>query len=136
MAKGDFFRSQVGGFHKEDVLQYIERLELRMHMQAQTTQRRSEQLRQARQRQLEWMAAARLQRRRHAAGDEVTQQLAEFATKLEETQRIMAEVDRENSFLREKIRLMEMEPVTEAVIPMEQLTLRWLIGDEDEEEDE
>jgi len=135
MAKGDFFRSQVGGFHKEDVLQYIEALELRMHMQAQATQRRTAQLRKARQHQLDWMTAARLQRRRHAAGDEVTLQLAEFAHKLEDTQKIVAEVERENSFLREKIRLLEMDPVIQApVVPMEQLTLTWLLGDDDDDE--
>ncbi|MCL2530842.1 MAG: hypothetical protein FWE40_01630 [Oscillospiraceae bacterium] len=137
MAKGDFFRSQVGGFHKDDVLQYIEALEQRMHLQAQATQRRTEQLRQARQRQRHWMAAARLQRRRHAAGDEVTQQLAEFARKLEDTQKIVAEVDRENSFLREKIRLLEMDPVIQApVVPMEQLTLQWLLSDDDDDNEE
>ncbi|MCL2195844.1 MAG: hypothetical protein FWB76_07845 [Oscillospiraceae bacterium] len=132
MAKGDFFRSQVGGFHKDDVLQYIEALEQRMHLQAQTTQRRTKQLRLARQRQLDWMTAARLQRRRHAAGDEVAQQLAEFANKLEDTQKIVAEVDRENHFLREKIRLLEMDPVIQApIVPMEQLTLAWLLDEED-----
>ncbi|MCL2445828.1 MAG: hypothetical protein FWD06_03560 [Oscillospiraceae bacterium] len=135
MAKGDFFRTQMNGFHKEDVLQYIEALELRMHMQMQTTQRRTAQLRQARQRQVDWMTAARLQRRRHAAGDEVAQQLAEFAQKLEDTQKIVAEVDRENHFLREKIRLLEMDPVIQApIVPMEQLTLNWLLGDDEEDE--
>jgi len=134
MAKGDFFRTAVAGFHKDDVLQYIESLEIRLHEQTLLTAQRAQQLRQARQRQLDWMAAARLQRRRSAGSDDVAQQLEQFAGKLEETQRIVAQVDRENSFLREKIRLLELDPSIEPpLLPMEQLTLTWLLGDDDEE---
>jgi len=123
--KGDYFRTaRKGGFHKEDVMQYIEQLEKKRYEGQQLLHERERLLRESRQEQLRWMETARLQRRRGSAANQVQRELEQFQKQLEQAKKIVAEVDRENDFLREKIRVLEEIPnkVEPASVPLEQLT--------------
>ena len=133
--KGDYFRTaRFGGFHKEDVMQYIEGLERRLHEQAQAQEARDALLKEARQQQLRWMDAARLQRRRGSAANQVQQELEQFQRQLEQAQEMLAEIERENHFLREKIHVLEDDTIKEepASIPLEQLTFELFLEGLDE----
>ena len=135
---GDYFRTaRFGGFHKEDVMEYIEGLERRLHEQTQTQQEREELLREARQEQLRWMDAARLQRRRGSAANQVQQELKQFQRQLAQAQEMLAEIERENHFLREKIHVLENDTIKEepASIPLEQLTFKLFLDHLDDGED-
>gem|GEM_PF-2266246 len=123
--KGDYFRTtRFGGYDKKDVMQYIERLERRLHEQVQAQEARNELLKKSRQQQLRWMDAARLQRRRGSAANQVQQELEQFQRQLEQAQEMLAEIERENHFLREKIHVLEDDTIKEepASIPLTQLT--------------
>ena len=126
MAKdGDYFRTaRFGGFHKEDVMRYIEEQGGRLRAQSGALEALRGQLKEARREQLRWMSAARLQRKRSALSQQVQRELAQFRRQLGAAQALTAEVERENFFLREKIRVLEEEPVkTEPpIVPLEQLT--------------
>ena len=132
---GDFFRTvRFGGFHKGDVMQFIEALQQQLHAQAQAGQAAQRLLRESRQAQLRWAAAARLQRRRSAAANHVRQALAQFQRELGAAQAMAAQIERENHFLREKIRLLEELPNKEepASVPLEQLTFELFLASLDE----
>lgn len=134
---GDYFRTvRFGGFHKEDVMRYIEGLEQRLHDQCLAQLEREKLLREARQDQLRWMEAARLQRRRSAAANQVQQELAQFQRQLAAAQELLASIERENGFLRERIRVLEEGPFKEepASVPLEQLTFRLFLEDLDDED--
>ena len=134
---GDFFRgSRFGGFHKEDVMQYIEGLKQRLHEQALHQQALDAQLKQSRREQLRWMDAARLQRRRGSAASQVRQELRQFQRQLEQAQEMLAEIERENHFLREKIHVLETDTVKEepASVPLEQLTFKLFLDSLDDED--
>jgi len=136
---GDFFRnSRFGGFHKEDVMQYIEGLKQRLHEQTQLHQACDARLRESRQEQLRWMDAARLQRRRGSAANQVRQELRQFQRELAQAHEMLAEIERENHFLREKIHVLEDDTVKEepASIPLEQLTFKLFLDSLEEEDDE
>ena len=136
---GDFFRTvRFGGFHKGDVMQYIEGLEQRLHEQKQLQGERDELLRISRREQLRWMDAARLQRKRSAAANQVQQELLAFERQLAAAQDMLAEIERENSFLRGKIRALEEGPHKEepASVPLEQLTWKLFLEDLEDGEDE
>ena len=136
--QGDYFRTvRFGGFHKEDVMRYIETLERRLHEQAKAQEEQDQLRRRARREQLRWMSAARLERRRSAAANCVRQELARFQRQLDTAQTLLAEIERENTFLREKIRVLEEEPSKEepASVPLEQLTWKlFLEGLDDADE--
>ena len=135
---GDYFRTvRFGGFHKEDVMRYIEALELRLHEQAQAQQARDGLLRESRREQLRWMDAARLARRRSAAAIQVRQELGAFERQLAAAQELLAEIERENRFLREKIHVLEDGPIKEepASVPLEQLTFKLFLDDLEDEDD-
>ena len=136
---GDFFRTcRFGGFHKEDVMQYIESFEQLRHAQQELMEQRERLLRESRQEQLRWMEAARLQRRRSNAANQVQRELEQFKKQLEAAQETVAQVEHENTFLREKIRVLEEAPnkIEPAVIPLEQLTFQLFLDNLDEEEGE
>jgi len=135
---GDYFRTaRFGGFHKGDVMQYIEALELRLQEQRQLQCARETLLRAARREQLRWMDAARTERRRSAAANRVQQELAAFQRQLAAAQDMLAEIERENSFLRSKIRALEEGPnkVEPASVPLEQLTWKLFLEDLEDGED-
>ena len=134
--QGDYFRTvRFGGFHKEDVMQYIEGLERRLHEQRQAQEEQDRLLRESRRGQLRWMDAARLQRRRSAAANQVRQELAQFQRQLASAQALLAEIERENGFLRERIRVLEEAPnkVEPASVPLEQLTFEFFLEGLEEE---
>lgn len=129
---GDFFRTaRFGGFNKADVMQYIEKLEQRLHEQSQDMESQAARLREARGTQLRWMEEVRLQRRRSAAANQVQRELAQFQRRLDAAQAAAAEVEKENAYLREQIRQQQEAPVTiEAPsVPLEQLTFRLFMED-------
>jgi hypothetical protein len=135
---GDYFRTaRFGGFHKADVMRYIEEQGRRLQEQAQALEGLRVQLRGARREQLRWMDAARLQRGRSAAAQRVKRELSLFQRQLDAAQALTAEVERENHYLRERIRLLEEPIKTEPPsIPLEQLTFELFIeGLEDEKEE-
>ena len=105
-----------------------------MHTQTRLTQETNRQLRDARKGLLHWMAAARLERRRGAAAREVARELAAFGEQLNAAQALAEEIEQENHFLRERIRVLEEDPKVEPPsVPLEQLTFRLFIdGIEDE----
>jgi len=129
---GDFFRTaRFGGFHKADVMRYIEALEQRLHEQAQSMQAQSAQLRESRAAQLRWMEEARQQRRRGAAVNLVQRELSQFQRRLDAAQAATAEVEKENAYLREQVRQQE-EPraaIEPPSVPLEQLTFRLFMED-------
>ena len=136
---GDFFRTaRFGGFHKADVMQYIEALEQRLHEQAQAMAEQAAHLREARAAQLRWMDEVRLQRRRVSAANLVRRELARFQRQLDSAQALTAEVEKENAYLREQIRQQEAAPATiEAPsVPLEQLTFRLFMEDLDGEDND
>jgi len=141
---GDYFRTvRFGGFHKADVMRYIEEQGARLKEQGRALEELRRQLRESRQEQLRWMDAARLQRKRSAAAQQVGRELLQFQRQLDAAQALAAEIERENFFLRERIRLLE-EPIrTEPPsVPLEQLTFKLFlqgiegIEDLEDEEDE
>ena len=119
-------------------MQYIESLEQRRHEQMQRMDQLKGLLRESRQQQLRWMKAARLQKRRNHAANQVQRALEQFEKQLAQAQKIVAEVDRENDFLREKIRLLEEIPNKEepAVVPLDQLTFELFLDGLEEDEEE
>jgi len=130
---GDFFRAaRFGGFHKDDVMRYIEDLEQRLHAQSQATEQERARLREARRALLRWMAAARLERRRSLAAQEVRRELALFEEQLAAAQALAGEIEKENHFLRERIRVLEEEPKVEPPgVPLEQLTFQLFLDELD-----
>jgi chromosome segregation ATPase len=136
---GDYFRTaRFGGFHKADVMRYIEEQGGRLREQARALEELREQLRESRREQLRWMDAARQHRKRSAAAQQVQRELQQFQRKLDAAQALAAEIERENFFLRERIRLLEEPIKTEPPsVPLEQLTFRlFLEGMEEIEEPE
>lgn len=135
---GDFFRTvRFGGFHKEDVMGYIEDLERHIHAQAQDLALQQARLRVERRRLLRWMGAARLERRRGAAARKVRQELSAFQEQLAEAQALAGEIEDENRFLRARIRVLEEDPKVEPPsVPLEQLTFRLFLDELDELEGE
>jgi len=132
---GDYFRTaRFGGFRKEDVMQYIEAQQLRLRDQDLALGEKDRLLRDARRGQLRWMDAARQQRKRGAAANQVQQALTQFQRQLDAAQTLAAEIERENFFLRERIRLLEEAPlkVEPPSVPLEQLTFRRFLEDLDE----
>ena len=136
---GDFFRTaRFGGFNKEDVMQYIEALEKRLHEQSQAMEALSARLRESRGAQLRWMGEARQQRRRGAAASLVQRELAQFQKCLDAAQALTAEVEKENAYLREQVRQQEEAPaaIEPPSVPLEQLTFRLFLEDlEDDDND-
>jgi len=133
--QGDYFRTvRFGGFHKEDVMRYIEGLERRLHEQALAGEQRDALLREARREQLRWMGEARLQRRRCAAANQVRQELARFQKQLAAAQDLLDEIERENIYLRGRVRAIDEAPVKEepARVPLEQLTFKLFLEDLDD----
>jgi hypothetical protein len=129
---GDFFRTaRFGGFHKADVMQYIEALGQRLHEQSQAMEAGAARLRDARGAQLRWMEEVRRQRRRGAAANQVRRELALFQKRLDAAQAATAEVEKENAYLREQVRQQQEAPATiEAPsVPLEQLTFRLFMED-------
>ena len=128
---GDFFRTaRFGGFNKEDVMQYIEALEKRLHECSRAMEALSARLREARAAQLRWMVEARQQRRRGAAASQVRRELAQFQKRLDAAQALTAEVEKENAYLRERVRQQEeAPPAAPPVVPLEQLTFRLFMED-------
>ena len=129
---GDFFRTaRFGGFHKADVMQYIEALGQRLHEQTQAMEALSARLRESRAAQLRYMEDVRLQRRRVAAANQVRRELAQFQKRLDAAQALTAEVEKENAYLRERVRQQEEAPaaVEAPVVPLEQLTFRLFMED-------
>lgn len=136
---GDYFRTvRFGGFHKADVMQYIEKLEQRLHEQSQAIETLGVQLRETRTGQLRWMEEVRLQRRRCAAANRVQRELDRFQRQLDAAQALTAEVEKENEYLRERVRQQEEAPATiEAPsVPLEQLTFRLFMEDLEDEDDD
>ena len=136
---GDFFRTaHFGGFNKEDVMRYIEGLEQRIHAQAQDQAAAQTQLREARRGLLRWMGAARLERRRGETAREVRRELEAFQEQLGAAQALAEEIEKENQFLRQRIRILEEDPKVEPPsVPLEQLTFRlFMEGLEDLEDGE
>ncbi len=135
---GDYFRSaRFGGFHKADVMQFIEELEQRLHEQTQAMDELSEKLKEARKAQLRWMEDARQQRKRSAAANLVQRELTQFQRRLDAAQELTAEVEKENIYLREQVRAQEdgsAAPLEAPSVPLEQLTFRLFIDDEEEED--
>ena len=127
--QGDYFRTaRFGGFRKEDVMQYIEALERRMHAKTQEVDQARRQLRDTNKGLLRWMAAARLERRRGQAARRVSLELEAFQRELAEAQALAEEIEKENHFLRERIRVLEEDPKVEPPsVPLEQLTFRLFI---------
>ena len=138
---GDYFRTaRFGGFHKADVMRYIEEQGGRLKEQALALEELRRQLRESRREQLRWMDAARLQRKRSAAAQQVQRELLQFQRQLDAAQALAAEIERENFFLRERIRLLEEPIKTEPPsVPLEQLTFKLFLegidGLEDEEDE-
>ena len=129
---GDYFRTaRFGGFNKADVMRYIEALEQRLHDRSQAMEALSARLREAHGAQLRWMEEARQQRRRAAAAGQVRRELAQFQRRLDAAQAATAEVEKENAYLRERVRSQEEAPVkVEAPgVPLEQLTFRLFMED-------
>jgi len=135
---GDFFRTaRFGGFHKEDVMRYIEDLERRVHAQAQDMALQQARLREERRRLLRWMGAARLERRRGAAARKVRQELDAFQAQLAAAQALAEEIERENHFLRARIRVLEEDPKVEPPsVPLEQLSFQLFLDELDKLEGE
>ena len=135
---GDFFRTaRFGGFHKEDVMRYIEDLERRVHAQSQDAKAAQTQLRETRRSLLRWMAAARLERRRGETAREVRRELSVFEERLAAAQALAEEIERENHFLRQRIRVLEEDPKVEPPsVPLEQLTFQLFLDELDEMEGE
>ena len=135
---GDYFRTaRFGGFHKADVMRYIEEQGERLKDQAQALEELRRQLRESRREQLRWMDAARLQRGRSAAAQQVKRELLQFQRQLDAAQALAAEIERENFFLRERIRLLEEPIKTEPPsVPLEQLTFKLFLEDLEDGEDE
>ena len=129
---GDYFRTvRFGGFHKADVMQYIEALEQRLHEQSLAMENQSGLLRDARAAQLRWIEETRHQRKRAAAANLVQRELAQFRKRLDAAQAATAEVEKENAYLREQVRQQEEPPpaVEAPSIPLEQLTFRLFMED-------
>ena len=106
---GDYFRTvRFGGFHKADVMQYIEALEQRLHEQSLAMENQSGLLRDARAAQLRWIEETRHQRKRAAAANLVQRELAQFRKRLDAAQAATAEVEKENAYLREQVRQQEI----------------------------
>ena len=104
-------------------MRYIEELEQRRHAQAQETARAARRLTEARKALLRWMAAARLERRRGETAREVGRALETFRQQLQQAQALAEEIERENHFLRERIRVLEEDPKVEPPsVPLDQLT--------------
>ncbi|MDR2753230.1 MAG: hypothetical protein LBB50_02855 [Oscillospiraceae bacterium] len=134
---GDFFRTvHIGGFHKSDVMRYIEQQEQRLHGQTQVIAGKERQLCAARREQLRWMHTARWQRQRSAAADRVQRELRDFQRQLAAAQVLTEEVEHENYFLREKIRALEESPIKEEPpsVPLEQLTFQYFLEELEGEE--
>jgi len=105
-----------------------------MHIQAQDVEQANRRLRDARRQLLRWMARARLERKRGAAARQVARELAAFEQELSAAQALAEEIEKENRFLRERIRVLEEEPKVEAPsVPLEQLTFRLFIDGIDDE---
>ena len=103
-----------------------------MHAQSQATEQERARLREARQALLRWMAAARLERRRSRAAQEVRRELAAFEEQLAAAQALALEIEKENHFLRERIRVLEEEPKVEPpIVPLEQLTFQLFLDELD-----
>lgn len=134
---GDFFRSaHFGGFNKEDVMRYIENLERRSYQQAQDHAAAQKRLREARRGLLRWMAAARLERRRGETARAVRRELEAFQERLAQAQALAEEIERENHFLRQRIRVLEEDPRVEPPgVPLEQLTFQLFLDALDEAEE-
>jgi len=130
---GDYFRTaRFGGFHKEDVMRYIEDLERRIHAQAQELALQQARLREERRLLLRWMGAARLEHRRGAAAREVRRALGAFQERLAEAQALAGEIEKENRFLRARIRVLEEDPKVEPPsVPLEQLTFQLFLDELD-----
>jgi len=133
---GDYFRTaRFGGFHKEDVMRYIEEQGGRLREQGGALEAMRGQLKEARREQLRWMSAARLQRKRSALSHQVQRELQQFQRQLDAAQALAVEIDRENHFLRERIRLLEEPDKTEPpIVPLEQLTFKLFLEDLEEED--
>ncbi|MDR0531992.1 MAG: hypothetical protein LBG83_08010 [Oscillospiraceae bacterium] len=132
--KGDYFRTvRFGGFHREDVMQYIEALEQRYQAQGHALEEQTRRLKEARSGLLRWMGAARLERRRGLAARQVQRELDAFQRQLQAAQTLAQEIEDENRFLRKRIRVLEDEPRVEPPsVPLEQLTFElFLEGLED-----
>jgi hypothetical protein len=125
---------RFGGFCKEDVMQYIEALEQQIHQKNQKLENLNQSLRKARKELLHWIAAARLEHRRGKAAQRVGRALGTFQQELVAAQALAEEIEQENRFLRERIRVLEEDPQVEPPsVPLEQLTFRLFIdGLEDE----
>jgi hypothetical protein len=140
MAKkdGDFFRTaRFGGFRKADVMRYIEEQAERLHTQALSLEELRRQLRESRREQLRWMDAARQQRKRGALFNQVKLELRQFQRQLDAARALTAEVERENHFLREHVRLPEDQIKAEPpIVPLEQLTFEWFLKNLEDEGDE
>jgi exonuclease VII large subunit len=129
---GDFFRTaRFGGFNKADVMQYIGALTQRLHGRSEAMEALSAQLRESRAAQLRWMEETRQQRRRGAAANQVQRELALFQKRLDAAQALTAEVEKENVYLRERVRQQEEAPaaVEPPGVPLEQLTFRLFMED-------
>ena len=128
---GDYFRTaRFGGFNKEDVMRYIEEQGGRLQEQARALEAMRGQLRESRREQLRWMGAARLERKRGALSQQVRRELAQFGRQLDAAQALAAEIERENHFLRERIRVLEEPIKTEPpIVPLEQLTFKLFLED-------
>jgi len=141
---GDYFRvARLGGFRKDDVMAFVEQLQRQLHEQSCLQKERDKLLREARRGQLRWMNAARQQHKRGSAAAQVAQELVHFQRQLIQAQGMLAEIERENYFLREKIRVLEEDPKPEetASVPLDQLTFQLFLdslglGDGEKEENE
>ncbi|MDR2647822.1 MAG: hypothetical protein LBB67_06855 [Oscillospiraceae bacterium] len=132
---GDYFRTvRFGGFHKTDVMQYIETLETRLHAQQQQTQVLGDTAHDMRAQWLRALREVRVLRRRVSQQREFRQQLQEFQQQLLAAQALTDEIERENVHLRKRIRLLEEPlPPEQEGMPLEQLTFKLFLDDLDED---
>ncbi|MDR1927049.1 MAG: hypothetical protein LBQ33_00230 [Oscillospiraceae bacterium] len=134
---GDFFRTaRFGGFRKEDVMCYIERLETKLHAQQQASETFAARLRAARRERLRAREELVLLRRQAESARQVRLELGQFQKQLEAAQALCEEIERENIHLRKRVRLLEQpQPEEQEGLPLEQLTFRLFLEDLDEEVD-